>query len=200
MEYTLLRTIETPLGYFGPQQSLLQSPYQSTDFVNPGLGGYAKLFDVYVPINYTNPPYTSHKIVDQQGFGAFGAAGSTVGSSAEGQLHSDFLSSSTDTGIVETQTKDQSNLAREKIEDGEKLAEIDYDTEFDLKNDRKRKHLGDDVFGALMHPVIKTAKISLKTESTRAEVQTSQNANKNKPKQLPRQRPSASSKHKFKVI
>lgn len=214
MEYSLLRTIETPLGYFDPITSLLQSPYQSVDFVNPGLGGLARLYDVYVPIHYMSPPHCSNKIItDQQGFG------STVVSSDQGQSNPNiFFSNENGKSGAETQdlnssfeskkeesqddNKERDNLKIPSVKDipnDETQEGIAFDKKFNNENDKKRKLLGDKVFEAFMHPMVKTAKISLKNEGKNSGSKTSiqTNLSPEEKKNSPR---STTSKHKFKVI
>lgn len=221
MEYSLLRTIETPLGYFDPIQSLLQSPYQSIDYINPGLGGLARLYDVYVPIHYTNPPHCSNKIVtDQQGFGS----NNVTSDQNQLQINSQFP---TENSTIATEIQDfneSSAVQREEtargskdretlgIPSGNDIANDKGQEEIDLKNEKKRKLLGEGVFEAFMHPAVKTAKLSIKKDVKNPGTITSLQASSS-PKEKKTSLPTSSSlkekknnpqsltlKHKFKVI
>lgn len=190
MEYSLLKTIESPLGYFDPLQAMLQSPYQSIDFVNPGLGGLAKLYDVYVPIPYLNPPHCSNKTTDQQGFGA-------------------TSSQEVDQSKVETEIINEAPKLSNDKEDSQDLVadpEVEEDKSFETKlakiHDRKRKLLGTEVFEAFLHPLVKTTKLSVKSTKEENNLGNQKEQPKAK-KSLPTAKISTKvppTKHKFKII
>lgn len=77
MEFNLLKHITTPIGFFIPNLHVIQSPFQATDFVNPGLGNANKKYNgPFVPIYSRLPTYTSNKVksesspaLEQKGFG-----------------------------------------------------------------------------------------------------------------------------------
>lgn len=212
MDYSLLKTIETPIGYFDPLQSILQSPYQSLDFINPGLGGLAKLFDVFVPIPSFKPPHCSDKTnVNQQGFG------STLTSdridepniqNSQQESEQQKVSSSLE---VNSDPKYLINDNQGAKAGAEKVA-IEENEVDKLNNQDKKRKLGNDVFEAFLHPLVKTAKISLKSARSERSSKNFGSDNLEKAAQLSvnqiskvpsAARPSQKSttvKHKFKVI
>ncbi len=164
MEFNILKSIETPIAYQYPALSQLLSPFQSKDYVNPGIGGVTQLFDVYVPIFYEKPPYCSIKKLDQEGFGAL-----TKSSNAE---------NSTDVSLaIDDHFNEKKEVAENKINANQNTVDNNRtesirgtkgpigldDKEIESTNERKRKLMGNDVFDAFLHPVFKTTKLALKS-------------------------------------
>ncbi len=211
MEYSLLKTIESPLGYFNPLQSMLQSPYQSTDFVNPGIGGLAKLFDVYVPIPYYTPPYCSNKTTDQQGFGSTlaGATAATTNIAATSSANPNpqeneqqiFGYGEPDKPTYMTKEKELGNNTTSP-----EVKVTDFEKQLRKINDNKRKLIGTEVFEAFMHPSVKTAKITFnnsKRKSSEPAAGSSAKATKTPNQKISQPSPNTKttlSKHKFRVI
>lgn len=75
MEYSLLKTISTPLPYlksYTPYVRLTSTP--NIDLVNPGVSQSVRLFSFYVPLGSNHNPYEiskidTKKLNNQEGFG-----------------------------------------------------------------------------------------------------------------------------------
>lgn len=152
MEFNILKSLDSSssIPYQHPLLNQLHSPFQSKDFVNPGIGGSTRIYDVFVPIYYQKPPYCSTKLVDQQGFGE--------------TKEEENNSASSSVKIVKV-TKDDKDDNATKEETNEPLDESPDESEPEVLNQQKRKLLGEDVFEAFMHPVFKTSKISLQASA-----------------------------------
>lgn len=196
MEFNILKTIETPVAYQNPVLSQLHSPYPDRDYVNPGIGGATRIFDVFVPIYYEKPTHCSNKAVDQQGFGA--------------------LTNLTRLPDQETKTSEQKESEDQLLDENSKerkdeSSKDEPESKIEIENERKRKLLGNDIFEAFMHPVIKTTRLTLaspKLEENKAEKKTISQSSKtlttssskkavDKSKLI---KPTKGGNHKFKII
>ncbi len=193
MEYSILKSIENPISYQTPLLNRLRSPYPNRDYVNPGIGQSARIFDIFVPIFQQKPPHCSNKAIDQQGFG-------DSSESIKAESSSDLLTKNNNKTDPDAKTFDQRNR-NDSID-------VDEADEIDVKkaNERKRKLLGSEIFDAFMHPVIKTAKLSLKSPK-KEKSEEPDFTEKNKPAKanlslssVEKKVPMKSEKHKFKII
>ncbi len=194
MEYNILKSIEDPVGYHRPLLNQLQSPFPNKDYVNPGVGITTRLFDVFVPIYYDKSPHCSTKAIDQQGFGELNNS-----NKPEDSFGSPLAQNITKIETSKDQIKETNQHMKDVSSDEKEIEE---------SNLKKRNLLGNDIFQAFMHPVIKTTKLSLgepapkklkieeETKGNLSQGEPSLNSlQKLKPKKLVK-----SSQHKFKVI
>jgi hypothetical protein len=183
MEYNLLKTIEKPLSYFRPNEAILQSPFQSRDFVNPGVGNVIKSFSIFVPLHTYDYLHRLQKTNEDDQLG-FGSPLSSSDGSAQSVAFSripEKYTASPSTPLIPADTK----LTISSISD--------IPDEIRSTNDKKRKLVGEDIFEQFMHPKIKTSK--LETEN---KVKVAPAAALLAPKVLPKKR-SPEHKHKFKL-
>lgn len=137
MDFNLLKTI-TPLPFRNKphQRGFILPKYPHIDYVNPGVGGVAKIFDFYVPIYAKSLPYAIEK-KDENDYESVQNA-----EAQKGKGNSD------DINDIEMSENDLNKKEVEK--------EI-------VQKSNKRLH--DGVLEAFMHPKIKTAKIILPSKT-----------------------------------
>lgn len=138
MDYSLLKTIETPLPYLQPHFPLINlTSTPSKDLVNPGIGQIVRLYSFYVPLTPVTHPYEitkidnkTPKISNQAGFG-------------EESLEK------------ENNTLDNENSVNNNDENSESISE-------------NSKTLDEGVLDSFQHPKIKVGKVVInKTISTK---------------------------------
>jgi hypothetical protein len=61
MDYNLQKWLEP--SFYSPFKNFI-SPYPSTDFVNPGIGGAVKIFNAYEPIHTISGTHSIEKKLD----------------------------------------------------------------------------------------------------------------------------------------
>jgi hypothetical protein len=184
MEFNLLKTIEKPLTYFRPNEAILQSPFPSRDFVNPGVGNVIKSYSIFVPLHTYNYLHRLQKTneADQLGFGSpLSSSDGSAAGSAQSVAYSripEKYTASPSTPLIPADTK----LTISSISD--------IPDEIQSTNDKKRKLVGEDIFEQFMHPKIKTSKLEIENKVKVAPAAAY--------KVLPK-KPSAEHKHKFKL-
>ena len=133
MEYNLLKTIESNIGQFVPNESYPRlSAYPANDFVNPGLGQICRLHEFYVPL-YAQP-------------------------NLHAKQKKEPLENLEGSGIEENKAETESvnEIENENITDQMKQDPIEFNLE-------KRKRLGSAIHESFLHPkLIKTDTLSLK--------------------------------------
>lgn len=125
MEYSLLKQIESPIGFVFPTSTYPQlTPYPAQDFVNPGLGHIARIHSFMVPLHVQD---NLHNIQKQT-------------SELENNLTTEELKTNLNDQIGSGDGDDNDILQKQINSDPESF------------NDRKRQLLGDSVYHTFLHP------------------------------------------------
>lgn len=129
MEYSLLKQIETPIGYLFANSTYPHlTPYPAQDFVNPGLANVARIHNFMVPLHVQDNLHNIKKQI-------------TEISELEGNLTTEEL---------KTNLKDQIGTGDDDNDNDIIQKQINSDPE--TFNERKRMLLGDSVYQSFLQP------------------------------------------------